>query len=579
MFALLVLTAAACGSDEGAEQTAATVTTTTTTLPVTTTTAPPATTVAPTTAPSTTITQPVVTTTVVPFADPFWFGEPIAIDARDVVGALSSPVGWMVWIDDSGTLLIDDGSADCGEEGESCAALWVAIDSYVGTEVPGFTEYLAAAEATGVAEEARPAAAMQFLIDTYYAWIGAQDWWTLQFDPLEVTPAQVGEMPGFHFGYRGVRDDTTIQHTDAYMAYDGMYLYIVMVRMPELIPMLEPIDTVALFAPSLAEIVADLRLPPPTEAITPELAADWTLESGDFLVSRADGVFVVRGGPVSGSVAHVVTSEPVSQAHHDRRSGIVFQIATPRKSGAVHPLEMAIWWVPEPGADPIVLHEPDPGKPAMLFGVAEIDAAPHALYMVAEADGPMAGFVLVAHDLATGEPRRVGEIGGGEVWPDCVSWAIDRFLVSKTAEENTFFVLVSIDGEAFLPEAPFPPSLQPSAELRTWYASSCAALRESDGRTAVVRRTFEGPNHLVIVDIATGTAVQSIEIDAETISAGAEEEMWPGNIGWWETRVQFVGDQVLISDLSYGVSEPFVVDLTSGEITMLPVGGMATWVR
>ena len=43
--------------------------------------------------------------------------------------------------------------------------------------------------------------------------------------------------------------------------------------------------------------------------------------------------------------------------------------------------------------------------------------------------------------------------------------------------------------------------------------------------------------------------------------------------------MQFVGDQVLISDLSYGVSEPFVVDLTSGEITMLPVGGMATWVR
>jgi hypothetical protein len=559
---VLVMTGAACGSDEADTQASIEPTTTTTAA------LPPA---------SSTTAQPVTPTTGPPIGDWFSFGDPISIDARHVVGALSAPEGWQAWVDDSGTLLLSEEGAACGEEGETCAAAWVAIDSYVASEVPGLAGYLEAAERAGMAADDRLTAALRDLIDAYYAWIAAQDWGWYQFEPIDPTPAPVGMLTGIHFGYRGVRGEESIQHTDAYMTYDGTYLYVVMVRMPELIPTPEPVDFVALFAPSLATIVADLRLPVQQEALIPQLASDWLLQPDDILVSRHDGIVVVRGDP--GTIVQVISTEPNSQAHHDRMDGIVFQQATARTSWNVHPSEMAIWWVPEPGAEPVVLHEPDPGKPASLFGVAEIDGIPHALYLVVDSGGPMPRYVLVAHDLFTGEPHRVGPIGGGEVWPHCVSWAIDRFLVSVTAEENTFFEFVSSDGATLEPEAPVPPALESASDTGTWYASTCAALRESDGMAAVVLRTFEGPNHLVIVDVANGTQVQTIEIDADVLAAGAEAEMWPGDIGYWETRIDFVGEVVLISDLGYGVSGPFVVDLTTGEITMLPVEGMATLVR
>ena len=48
---------------------------------------------------------------------------------------------------------------------------------------------------------------------------------------------------------------------------------------------------------------------------------------------------------------------------------------------------------------------------------------------------------------------------------------------------------------------------------------------------------------------------------------------------WWDTRVDFLGDAVIVSNLVWDFEVQFVVHLDDGSIEEMPVPGVASWVR
>jgi hypothetical protein len=241
----------------------------------------------------------------------------------------------------------------------------------------------------------------------------------------------------------------------------------------------------------------------------------------------------------------------------------------------VLPGAAAIWWVPGPDEDPVVLHRPDAGRRTALFGVAEVDGSPAALYKIEQQGEHIIEEILVTHLLESGEVRRVGAVGGLEVSADCASWAVDRFVIASHAETNNWFDLIGIDGEPIDLSFALPPALRATEET---YATTCAALRESDGAAAVVLRSWEGPNELVIVDMTTGTETHRVAIDEALLAELASAEMLP-DVGRWETRVDLVGDAVLVSNLTPGFEYQFMVHLDDGSREEIPIPGVASWVR
>lgn len=331
-------------------------------------------------------------------------------------------------------------------------------------------------------------------------------------------------------------------------------------------PVSVPVTTIQTTAPTTSDpdsTTTSAALAPTTIG-PPSQSGDWSLMSGDLLVSSGDGLIVMRVDGTDRSPVYTVLAEPVLRAFSDGENGVVLQTGDPGESFG------AIWHIASAGDEPELLADLvesdsiyEDFEPLKLLTVTDIDGERVVLFRrfgTGYVDG-----TLHEYSLTTRETMAVSPAGEGEVEAESVAWVEDHFVFTLNAEGNAY--IGEFDAAGMWNEAPVgeplifadEPDMGASARLAPDTSETVVLAYHS-----MYRCTEEIGLQISRFEVESWQPIDTVH----QIDTSAEEDCWIETLETLDdlAAIYFSGGGTLI------------VDLVTGTTTSLSLGGPTSFV-